>query len=343
MWLQAMGPPHLLSLLDHIYDVRTAHHSAPLIMEGIISALSQQLNVDDGSIGIASMLYQLQGIASLLPNSESAKQMLSIAIQTSLPLFYCGVFAQPQGSINLDSLVKVARNQWRAALDRHTQQMDVETLAQQEGSTQNIAMLSATMYKSASSRSTARSLLESDLSSWPLPDIARLLYAYLDTSLDAEDSLSDNEDILSTVYVRVVCAIDEMSITQDAQHICDALLSLLPRLSQSFIEKAVASQVEAKLEPSPLLFSVLADLPPSISDDTRKSVDKLTEHSSRWIVSTLSSDSTLPSQAHDVMSSIARTIKRTGLKFKKNVQLCAFAGEEQGLLGSRAYARTSCY
>ena len=37
--------------------------------------------------------------------------------------------------------------------------------------------------------------------------------------------------------------------------------------------------------------------------------------------------------------SIARTIARTGVTFKKNVQLCAFAGEEQGLVGSRAYAR----
>lgn len=38
--------------------------------------------------------------------------------------------------------------------------------------------------------------------------------------------------------------------------------------------------------------------------------------------------------------SIARTIARTGVTFRKNVQLCAFAGEEQGLLGSSAYART---
>ena len=37
--------------------------------------------------------------------------------------------------------------------------------------------------------------------------------------------------------------------------------------------------------------------------------------------------------------SIARTIARAGVTFKKNVQLCAFAGEEQGLLGSSAYAR----
>ncbi|THG96799.1 hypothetical protein EW026_g5102 [Hermanssonia centrifuga] len=36
---------------------------------------------------------------------------------------------------------------------------------------------------------------------------------------------------------------------------------------------------------------------------------------------------------------IARTIARKGITFKKNVQLVAFAGEEQGLLGSRAYAR----
>lgn len=36
---------------------------------------------------------------------------------------------------------------------------------------------------------------------------------------------------------------------------------------------------------------------------------------------------------------IARTIARKGISFKKNVQLCLFAGEEQGLLGSRAYAR----
>ncbi|KAG6817893.1 hypothetical protein H0H87_001725 [Tephrocybe sp. NHM501043] len=37
--------------------------------------------------------------------------------------------------------------------------------------------------------------------------------------------------------------------------------------------------------------------------------------------------------------SIARTIKRKGIKFLSNVELVAFAGEEQGLVGSRAYAR----
>ncbi|PFH51322.1 hypothetical protein AMATHDRAFT_142927 [Amanita thiersii Skay4041] len=37
--------------------------------------------------------------------------------------------------------------------------------------------------------------------------------------------------------------------------------------------------------------------------------------------------------------SIARTIARKGVKFHSNVELCAFAGEEQGLLGSKAYAR----
>lgn len=36
--------------------------------------------------------------------------------------------------------------------------------------------------------------------------------------------------------------------------------------------------------------------------------------------------------------SIARAIAQNSVTFKKNVQLCTFAGEEQGLLGSRAYA-----
>lgn len=38
---------------------------------------------------------------------------------------------------------------------------------------------------------------------------------------------------------------------------------------------------------------------------------------------------------------IARAIALNGVKFTKKVQLCAFAGEEQGLVGSRAYARKS--
>ncbi|KAF9057901.1 hypothetical protein BJ165DRAFT_87713 [Panaeolus papilionaceus] len=37
--------------------------------------------------------------------------------------------------------------------------------------------------------------------------------------------------------------------------------------------------------------------------------------------------------------SVARTIARKGVKFHSNVELAFFAGEEQGLLGSRAYAR----
>jgi hypothetical protein len=35
---------------------------------------------------------------------------------------------------------------------------------------------------------------------------------------------------------------------------------------------------------------------------------------------------------------IARTIKRFGITFRTNVELVAFAGEEQGLYGSRYYA-----
>lgn len=37
---------------------------------------------------------------------------------------------------------------------------------------------------------------------------------------------------------------------------------------------------------------------------------------------------------------IAEAIKSTGVKFKKGVVLAFFAGEEQGLLGSAAYAST---
>jgi Zn-dependent M28 family amino/carboxypeptidase len=36
---------------------------------------------------------------------------------------------------------------------------------------------------------------------------------------------------------------------------------------------------------------------------------------------------------------IARAVASTGLKFRSNVELVAFAGEEQGLYGSKAYAR----
>ena len=36
---------------------------------------------------------------------------------------------------------------------------------------------------------------------------------------------------------------------------------------------------------------------------------------------------------------IARVVGRLGVTFKKNVQFVTFAGEEQGLVGSRAYAR----
>ena len=39
--------------------------------------------------------------------------------------------------------------------------------------------------------------------------------------------------------------------------------------------------------------------------------------------------------------SLARTIQRHKIRFHSNVELVAFAGEEQGLLGSKAYARES--
>ena len=38
---------------------------------------------------------------------------------------------------------------------------------------------------------------------------------------------------------------------------------------------------------------------------------------------------------------IARAIVRRGVVFKANVLLCAFAGEEQGMIGSKAYASKS--
>ena len=40
---------------------------------------------------------------------------------------------------------------------------------------------------------------------------------------------------------------------------------------------------------------------------------------------------------------IARAIAKNGITFKSNVELCLFGGEEQGLLGSKAYARKFRY
>lgn len=41
--------------------------------------------------------------------------------------------------------------------------------------------------------------------------------------------------------------------------------------------------------------------------------------------------------------SIARAISKKGIRFHSNVELVAFAGEEQGLLGSKAYASKNKY
>ena len=38
---------------------------------------------------------------------------------------------------------------------------------------------------------------------------------------------------------------------------------------------------------------------------------------------------------------VARAIGKAGVVFKSNVELCLFAGEEQGLLGSKAHASMS--
>lgn len=40
---------------------------------------------------------------------------------------------------------------------------------------------------------------------------------------------------------------------------------------------------------------------------------------------------------------IARRIKELGVKFHSTVEVVAFAGEEQGLCGSKAYARMSSF
>ncbi|KAI0092903.1 ribosome 60S biogenesis N-terminal-domain-containing protein [Irpex rosettiformis] len=312
-WLLCMDQTCLLSLLDHFHGTGVIHEgNAPVLLEGILHALNQKLYVGDGCISLASRVHQLQDLASLLPGSESARRILSIAIRTSLPLFYDGLLGGHKSDERLSSLTKVAQTRWGAALDRNAEQIDVEKLMQlKDTSPLDITIISAALYKSESARSTVRGLLlANSASSWPLQDVARVLYAYLDTSLGSENIPCEDEEVLSVLYARITSFENDVSIIQDVQHVGIALLSLLPRLPPSFIERIIASLVDVKQEPSSHVFSALADLSSSASEAARKSINRLTERASRWTVTALSSDGPLPRQVHDMMSSVARTIKR---------------------------------
>ncbi|KAI0695719.1 ribosome 60S biogenesis N-terminal-domain-containing protein [Cytidiella melzeri] len=313
MWLQVMDRARLLDILDYIQSTADAvEHHANTVLEGVLLGLCKTLNEADDMAALASRLHQLRNLPSILPTSIAAKQVLAMAVKTCLPIFHNGLLGLPDSTQSLSSLMALAHKQWKIALSQHVEHVDVEQLILQDTKTSHdISVIAATMYKSASARAAVRRwMLSSDIATWPIETVSQVVYAFLDTSLDIEKDLDGAETVIVSSYGRILSALEEISIPEETRHVCGCLLSLVERLPVSVVDCILTSAANGKQEPSVYLFSAFANLTKAISEVTRDTVSKLTEHASRWIVAALSSDGALPNKTLDLISDFALTIKR---------------------------------
>lgn len=102
------------------------------------------------------------------------------------------------------------------------------------------------------------------------------------------------------------------------------------------LEKGVPVQLEMNIqnkfhEEDPNTFNIVAEIP---GTDKPDEVVMLGAHFDSWHTGTGATDNAAGSA---VMMEAMRILKTTGLKMRRTVRLALWTGEEQGLLGSRAY------
>jgi hypothetical protein len=104
------------------------------------------------------------------------------------------------------------------------------------------------------------------------------------------------------------------------------------------LEKKVPVRLEINVQnrfhdADPTMFNVVAEIP---GGDKRDEVVMLGAHFDSWHAGTGATDNAAGSA---VMMEAARILVATGLRMRRTIRLALWTGEEQGLLGSRAYVK----
>jgi hypothetical protein len=301
-----MGFNRLLSLLDHFSMTSEAEAHANIVLEGILSALSNKLNTENNIAALTDRRLKLQKFVSIFPTLIAAKHILSVAIQASLPTFHDGVFLPLKNAENLSQLVAVARLQWSRGINRSAELVDIEAMLKEDKqNSYDLDIISAAIYTSRSAQeATRRWILSTNVSAWPIETTTRILYAYFDSS-DATNIIEQDQALLADHYARVFAATND----KVTGNLCTRLLSLISRLPLSLVEGMLASW-DAKKEYSVYLLLCLAHLPDHISGTSRNAIGRMTQHASKWIIACLSSNDEFTQRSHDVLLTVSHIVRR---------------------------------
>ncbi|KAI0337320.1 hypothetical protein BDW22DRAFT_1383778 [Trametopsis cervina] len=337
MWLHVMDQSRLLGLLDHFHlSTERSSPDALLVLDGLLSALSTTVKTS-GVIDLPSRLPQWRALVTSLPDSAAAKHILSTAIRTSLPLFYDGLFSAEVDQ-SAASLVTTAQNQWKVALRKITEPIDVTAILQQtEQTPYDIFILAAAMYKSRHARIAIRAwALTCDISAWPVERVAAILYAYLDTSSTEDGAEEEGDSVVTGLYKTVFVALTQ-ALSPETEHACRRLVSLLPSLHPHLAARVLETiQPTSKQHPPAVVFSVLSDFPPNGSDAIHHAISRLVEHASTWVVSALSSAGVLSQPTRDLIANLAGVIKQHRAIATQSAETLALAAVQHRLQDSGA-------
>jgi len=104
------------------------------------------------------------------------------------------------------------------------------------------------------------------------------------------------------------------------------------RMLQRNVPVKIEAHIQNTFFDNPELFNVIAEIP---GTDKADEVVMLGAHFDSWHAGTGATDNAAGSA---VMMEAVRILKATGVKMRRTVRIALWGGEEQGLLGSRAYA-----
>lgn len=311
-----MSTNSLVDLLDHLHqDLDATRQNTLYIIEAVLAQLIKQSS-HEAHTAIAQRLHQIQALQTLQPDSSSVQRALSIATQSTLPLYHDGQCPSSIIGTTISTVVARAQSQWRLYKKRRHTTIEVVPLLQRTTlSDQMSATVAAAVYSdNDTALAVQRYLFSEDTSSWSIHALATVLSAVLDTAT-IRDNLSLDADNLIVLCKRIYVALIKEDLVEDSRTLCASSLSHVSKLPHAVAERVLKALWDEHRSmrikaPATYLLKMVASLADDLDTAALRTVEDILEHSLKWITTVLSSNHPRASDAYAPVLAISRVFRR---------------------------------
>ncbi|KAF8073491.1 ribosome 60S biogenesis N-terminal-domain-containing protein [Lyophyllum atratum] len=293
IWVKYLEAGDLFEILDALLMNTRMPSPARLDLLGDVLAGLRALTTSEAELEptLIRKLPQLMALRPVLANSAVLEDLIAIAVESSVPLYYNGRrCSEALEETSLTSIVRQSELRWSRHLDSQLEDLLPQSfLTQDTWTTRTVTIITGLIYR--------RRLLQNEFFSWLTTShcaarspehLITVIHAFLDTALAHEEEiLLEGSDIWLPQFSRLLAVVSDDELAQDARSIAGASITLMIQLIPSHRSDFISSIIHA-VQASPVtkldnqLLSVGRRLHATFPLEAEPLTTELSNHGLQW-------------------------------------------------------------